>query len=98
MVETVVETDALVDVVLGGSVVVVMVRFADSLHPNQPGAKQVVVVNVVVTTEWVEDGPVVVSSKHPHQPGVLQVVVLVKEVCEAVCVVFVVVGSEPLLS
>jgi len=35
---------------VGGSVVVVMVRFADSLHPNQPGVKQVVVVYVVVTT------------------------------------------------
>lgn len=38
------------DVLVGGSVVVVTVRLADSLHPNQPGVKQVVVVYVVVTT------------------------------------------------
>ena len=29
---------------VGGSVVVVTVKFADSLQPNQPGVKQVVVV------------------------------------------------------
>lgn len=51
----VVEVEAVVDaetddVLVGGSVVVVTVRFADSLHPNQPGVKQVVVVYVVVAT------------------------------------------------
>ena len=51
----VVETEAVMDagtdnVLVGGSVVVVTVRFADSLHANQPGVKQVVVVYVVVTT------------------------------------------------
>ena len=86
------------EVVVGASTVVVIVRFADSLHPNQPGCRHVVVVYVVVTTGRVDDGRLVVSSKQPHQPGVLQVDVLVKDVLEAVVVVVVVVLSDPLLS
>lgn len=72
--EAVVEagTDDVLDEV-GASVVVVSVRFADSLQPNQPGVTQVVVVYVVVATGWV----LVVSSRQPHHPGVLQVLVLV---------------------
>jgi len=58
-----------------GSVVVV-----GSLHPNQPGVLQlVVVVEVVVElVEVVEPVVVVVSSKHPHHPGVLHVSVRVR--------------------
>ena len=62
------------DVVVGSSVVVVTVRFADSLQPNQPGVRHVVVVYVVVATGCVD---VVDSSRQPHHPGVLQVLVLV---------------------
>lgn len=80
---------------VGGSVVVVTVKFADSLQPNQPGVRQVVVVNVVVTTGWVL---LVDPSRQPHQPGVLQVAVLVKVVGSAVLVFVVVVVSDPLLS
>lgn len=44
------DADTEADVLVGGSVVVVTVIFARSLHPNQPGVRQVVVVYVVVTT------------------------------------------------
>lgn len=68
-----------------------------SLHPNQPGVWQVVVVAVVVAVldEVVVPVVVVVSSRQPHHPGVLQVWVLI---AEEVVVVVVVVESEPLLS
>lgn len=50
--EVVVDAGTDVDVldVVGTSVVVVTVRFADTWQPNQPGVKQVVVVYVVVAT------------------------------------------------
>lgn len=72
------ETEVLV--LVGGSVIVVIVMFARSLQPNQPGVRQVVVVYVVVTTGRVEVVPLVVSSRQPHHPGVWQVLVLVYEV------------------
>ena len=83
--------------VVGGTVVVVTVIFFDSLQPNQPGVKHVVVVYVVVTTGVVVVADAVVdSSRHPHHPGVLQVVVLVRVEVEVVGV-DVVVFSDPLL-
>lgn len=95
-----VETEAVVEAgtddvleAVGASVVVVTVRFADSLHPNQPGVRQVVVVYVVVATGCV----LVVPSRQPHHPGVLQVLVLVYVILLVVVLVVVVV-SEPLLS
>lgn len=76
--------------------VLVNVVVLSSLHPNQPGSKQVedvtVVVNVVV-------GVVVVdSSRQPHQPGVLHVSVRVRDEVEIVVLVLLVVVSVPLLS
>jgi hypothetical protein len=75
--------------------VVVSVVVTSSLHPNQPGERQVVVVIVCV----VVTGTVIllVSSKHPHQPGVLHVSVLVRVVDVEVEEELVVV-SVPLLS
>jgi hypothetical protein len=75
--------------------VVVSVVVISSLHPNQPGERQVVVVMVCV----VVTGTVIllVSSKHPHQPGVLHVSVLVRVVDVEVEEELVVV-SVPLLS
>lgn len=72
-----------------------MVVVVGSLHPNQPGVLQVLVVvecSVVVVTEVV-----VGSSRQPHHPGVLHVCVRVR-VLEVVEVVVVVVESVPLLS
>jgi hypothetical protein len=75
--------------------VVVSVVVTSSLHPNQPGERQVVVVMVcVVVTGTVM---LLVSSKHPHQPGVLHVSVLVRVVDVEVEEELVVV-SVPLLS
>ena len=68
---------AIVDVDVGGAVVVVIVTFTSLLQPNHPGVAQLVVVYVVVITGMVEL-VVMVSSKHPHHPGVLQVVVRVR--------------------
>jgi hypothetical protein len=48
-----------------------VVVFVSSLHPNQPGVLQVDVdVVVVVLVLVVVPEVVVVSSKHPHHPGV----------------------------
>jgi hypothetical protein len=66
---------------VAGKVVVVVV---ESLHPNQPGVLQVVVVLAVVEVSVVVAVVVVLSSRHPHQPGVLHVEVLVFEVLVAV--------------
>lgn len=77
-----------------GLVVVVL-----SLHPNQPGVLQVVVV-VDVVVQLVEVAVpvvVVVSSRHPHHPGVLQVSVRVRVLVELDAADDVVV-SVPLLS
>jgi hypothetical protein len=71
-----------------------------SLHPNQPGVLQVVVVavtegRVVVTVgAGVAVVVVVVGSLHPNQPGVLHVVVVAVLVGEVVAVVVVVVLSS----
>ena len=69
-----------------------------SLHPNQPGVLQLVVVEVaLVVVAEVEVAVVVVeSSRQPHHPGVLQVDVRVR--VREVLDVREVVVSEPLLS
>jgi hypothetical protein len=70
-----------------------------SLHPNQPGVLQVVVVAVTEGRVVVAVGAgvavvVVVGSLHPNQPGVLHVVVVAVLVGEVVVVVVAVVLSS----
>jgi hypothetical protein len=60
----------------GAGTAVPTVVVVGSLHPNQPGVLQVVVVEVLNEDEVVEV-VVVVSSRQPHHPGVLHVVVRV---------------------
>jgi hypothetical protein len=87
-----------VSVADGEGIAVATVVVVGSLHPNQPGVLQVVVVEVVVV-EVVDEVVVifvVVSSRQPHHPGVLHVVVRVLvEVDELEVDVLL---SEPLLS
>ena len=79
----------------GAGTTVATVVVVGSLHPNQPGVLQVVVVEVLDEDEDVEV-VVVVWSRQPHQPGVLHVLVRVLvELDELVVDVLV---SEPLLS
>lgn len=80
-------------VTVGAGVAVVV----GSLHPNQPGVRQVVVVAVLVgeVVVVVVVVAVVLSSRQPHHPGVLHVEVLVGDA--VVVVVVVVVASDPLL-
>jgi hypothetical protein len=83
-------TDAILDSVLVTVVVL-------SLHPNQPGVWQVVVVIVVVVLVIVVIPVVdVFSSKQSHQPGVSHVEVLVLILVEVEELV--VLGVELLLS
>lgn len=109
----VVVADVLVGAVVNARVVVVstVVVIGSSLHPNQPGFVQVVVVYVEVIVVLLVLGGMLVavpdvmvdSSRQPHQPGVLHVSVLVRVVVFEVDVL-VLVGAEevvvsvPLLS
>jgi len=71
-----------------------------SLHPNQPGVRQIVeleVVSLAGTLVLEVEMVVVVSSRHPHHPGVLHVVVRVY-VVEEEELELVMFGSVPLLS
>jgi hypothetical protein len=84
---------------LGDVIVVVRVNVVGSLHPNQPGVLQEVVVNVLVMVVVGVCGFVVVdSSRQPHQPGVLQVSVRVCDVVLEGLLVALVVVSLLLLS
>jgi hypothetical protein len=74
----------LVQVVVVGSldgVVVVVAAVVEvlSLHPNQPGVSQVLVlIEALDVLVLVDPVAVVLSSRQPHQPGVLQVSVRVR--------------------
>jgi hypothetical protein len=82
-----------VSVADGEGIAVATVVVVGSLHPNQPGVLQVVVVELVDEVVVIF---VVVSSRQPHHPGVLHVVVRVLvEVDELEVDVLL---SEPLLS
>lgn len=99
VIERVWVVEVLVDVVMVGlGVAPVLEVVVGSLHPNQPGVLQLVVVEVAsVVVADVEVVVVVVdSSRQPHQPGVLQVAVRVRVL--DVLEVREVVVSEPLLS
>jgi hypothetical protein len=66
-----------------------------SLHPNQPGVLQVLVLeDELAMLAVVESVAVILSSRHPHQPGVLQVCVRVRECVEVGAAVVVVEGLE----
>jgi hypothetical protein len=96
IVEVVVTVGAGAGVAMLLVMVVVSVVVISSLHPNQPGERQVVVVmvSVVVTGTVI----LLVSSKQPHQPGVLQVSVLVRVIDVDLAEEELVVVSVPLLS
>lgn len=101
VIERVWVVEVLVDVVMVGlGVAPVLEVVVGSLHPNQPGVLQLVVVEVASVVVADVDVVVVVvvvdSSRQPHQPGVLQVAVRVRVL--DVLEVREVVVSEPLLS
>jgi hypothetical protein len=88
--------DVAVGVADGAGMAVPTVVVVGSLHPNQPGVLQVVVVDVLDEDDEVVEVVVVVSSRQPHHPGVLHVVVRVLvELGELEVDVLL---SEPLLS